>query len=160
MSYLVTFDPGLRCAGLSVFRDATLHYAALVRNPEKKARGLAAWLPLASETYLATTTATSSRPFSFVSEFPQVYRGPRANDPADLLELAGVVGAVGRALSPADVRVVLPREWGGQVPKDIKNARVLAKLTPAEHARIEPCPASLLHNVLDAIGIGLWVLGR
>ena len=29
-----------------------------------------------------------------------------------------------------------------------------------EREKIEKCPSSLMHNVLDSAGIGLWKLGR
>jgi len=95
----------------------------------------------------------------FVSEYPQVYaRGP--GDPADLIELAGVVGAVGYAIRSMKSSSYLPRSWKGQVPKDVMCARIEGRLSPEEKAAIRPCPTSLRHNVLDAIGVGLFHIGR
>jgi hypothetical protein len=55
-----------------------------------------------------------------VMEVPQVYSGPRAEDPNDLVDLAGVLGAiVGKANSDTSVQwSPLPREWKGQARKE------------------------------------------
>jgi len=57
---------------------------------------------------------------------------------------------------------VKPREWKGQVPKDVHHARLVKTLTPDEMAMVErAAPPSLRHNVLDAIGIGkYWFQSR
>ncbi len=100
-------------------------------------------------------------PDTFVFEVPQVYRGAaRGADPADLLEIAGVVGAVA-GNSPATNRVhFLPRMWKGQVPKDVHNKRVEAALSSAELSNIETRLVTQRHNTLDAVGLGLFFLGR
>jgi hypothetical protein len=48
-----------------------------------------------------------------------------------------------------------PATWGGSVGKAIKNARVLERLSPSERVL-----AGKNHNVLDAIGIALFCVGR
>lgn len=98
-----------------------------------------------------------------VIERPQVYGSGTARvDPNDLITLAIRVGRhVERFESKAiHVSLVLPREWKGQVPKPIHHKRILAKLTVAERSVVMQgyVPASKLHNMLDAIGIGLWWL--
>jgi hypothetical protein len=51
---------------------------------------------------------------------------------------------------------VLPNKWKGNLPKKICKDRCKAVLTPEELARVKTED----HNVWDAIGIGLWYLGR
>lgn len=68
-------------------------------------------------------------------------------------------------LRPAKVEHVNPHEWKGSVEKSIHNERVLNRLTPAETSiykqYVERAVApSLRNNVIDAIGLGLVVLGR
>lgn len=90
-------------------------------------------------------------------------RDAKANDLLDL-QLIGAYVA-GKSIEP-DGRIlfVRPAEWKGQVPKDVMGRRIFAKLSDTEKERygnethrIRP---SLRHNVLDAIGIGLWFFGR
>lgn len=57
-----------------------------------------------------------------------------------------------------------PTKWKGSVKKDITHARIKKRLSPVELELYETQTAetaeSLKHNVLDAIGIGLYVLKR
>jgi hypothetical protein len=39
-------------------------------------------------------------------------------------------------------------------------SRISKAILQNERAGIEKCPASLMHNLLDAVGIGMWKLGR
>jgi hypothetical protein len=164
MTWLLSLDPGLRGCGLALFHDDKLHTAWYSKNLEKKARGPTAWDAMASvverdvflrlprEVWVVDRLAT---------EVPQVYRGRSSKgDPADLLELTGVVGAVARAIPSRERRHYLPREWKGQVPKEIHVPRILNILAADETQRIEPVIASLRHNQTDGIGIGLFDLRR
>lgn len=91
-------------------------------------------------------------------EVPEYQRGRRVN-PNDLITLALRVGRIqGRVLAAGGtVELVTPSSWKGNVPKRIHNARTLARLTPEERVIV---PANARHDVIDAIGIGLWRLGR
>ncbi len=56
---------------------------------------------------------------------------------------------------------VLPREWKPNLPKEVHQPRILATLTPAERRLVDALrPKSLVHNAIDAVGIGLNRLGR
>lgn len=89
-------------------------------------------------------------------ELPQIYaRSKSKGDPNDLIAVAGVVGALD-ALAPHHTTVYLPSEWKGQVPKSVMTTRTTSKLEKTELERIiTPRRASLMHNVWDAIGIGI-----
>jgi hypothetical protein len=73
----------------------------------------------------------------------------------DLMQTAIRLGVYLEACGAAEVRLVYPGQWKGQVPKDIHNRRVLAKLTPEERALV---PND--HNAIDATGLLLWSLER
>lgn len=103
-----------------------------------------------------------------VWEWPHVYQRERSHaDPADLLALAavgGAVAAVAESLWPGlVVKTVEPGEWSGQVPKNKtgdpwaspRGRRIHERLTATERALV---PRS--HDALDAVGIGLHALGR
>ena len=94
-----------------------------------------------------------------VVELPQVYSQGKG-DPNDLIQVAF---AAGRCVGKGKFfETVLPGQWKGQVPKKIHNRRVLAKLTPEEHVVLDAAEVrpSLRHNIIDAIGIGLWRVKR
>lgn len=166
--YTVAIDPGLRGCGVAVFQGEILVWAGYVKSPNKIDRGPKAWLEMAIEVESelrglapglfddgGTMTA------ALVVEVPQVYRGAQQKgDPDDLLQLVGVEAWVAGLLRATRVVGYRPREWGGQTPKNIKNARVEGELEDEEKARIQKCPASLRHNVLDAIAIGLFQIRR
>jgi hypothetical protein len=57
---------------------------------------------------------------------------------------------------------VWPQDWKGTVPPDIMQGRILSALTDAESALVplRPRAKDVDHNLADAIGLGLWKLGR
>lgn len=99
-------------------------------------------------------------------EIPRVYPRGGKGDQNDLIDLAIRVGELRglyrtRGLA---VELVAPRTWKGTVPKDIHNLRVLARLSGNELSVLprRSARAKTLydHNCLDAVGLGLWKLGR
>lgn len=96
-----------------------------------------------------------------IIEMPRIYpgSGQQKGDLNDLLDLAAVVGRLESTYSVNSRLRVFPAQWKGQVPKKIMNARVLSKLSIEERLVI-PEIGVKVHNVIDAVGIGLWYLGR
>jgi hypothetical protein len=100
-----------------------------------------------------------------VIEIPQVYRQrQQKGDPNDLIQLALIAGmCMGEFLQGgATVETRLPREWKGQRSKEVDNRSVLKLLTDDERDIVarSRLPKYKLHNMIDAIGIGLWHVGR
>lgn len=145
-------DPGLRGCGVAVFDDARLIWAGYARSAERTVRGPAAWQAAA----LAVVECYPLGLDVLVVEYPQIYRGMYA---ADLVEITGVVGAVVGQYEGRCQEVVgyLPRDWTMGVPKEVRHARLEKDLSEEEWAAIEDAGA-LTHNVLDAVGIGLFYL--
>lgn len=96
-------------------------------------------------------------------------------NPNAILTLARTAGylagrAVEAACASVQVEYLTPNDWKGSTPKDISHARIWARLTDAEkeiadsYFRSAPgrngLAPSKRHNVLDAIGIGLFAVGR
>lgn len=91
-------------------------------------------------------------------------------NPNAILLLARGAGEYAGAFRAAEVAYLTPNDWKGSVPKDISNARTWSKLDPQEQwivdAAFRAAPGrnglapSKRHNVLDAIGIGLFGVGR
>ena len=106
-------------------------------------------------------------PAMLIIELPVIYPVGIGNaDPNDLITLAVLVGEVlGRykARAPGlDTVLVRPRAWKGNVPKPIHNRRVLAALSQKERALLprRPRARNFDHNMLDAVGLGLYQLER
>lgn len=102
-----------------------------------------------------------------IIELPQIYRSANSKgDPNDLIRLAVLVGQYKQQCIDQfmNVRLVKPAEWKGQVPKTIHAKRILDRLNPRETElflrRVDKVAPSKRHNVIDAIGIGLWAIGR
>ena len=95
-----------------------------------------------------------------VIELPQVYAGSKSKgNPNDLIKLAYEAG---RVVGSAAAKVIKPREWKGTIKKEVMLKRILSKLDDRELRLLKGLglPPSKEHNVVDAIGIGLWALGR
>ena len=147
---LLAIDPG-KNIGWAAFRDGVLWCCGLVKCMDKDS---------ASAIPRRVPTATN-----LVVEVPQVYAGPRAKgDPNDLIQVAVCAGWVIGQYTGADLRAVKPSEWKGQEPKDITEKRVLESLSSFENSVLEAERAkvkkSVAHNMVDAVGIGLWALRR
>jgi hypothetical protein len=111
-------------------------------------------------------------PRTYVYEWPQVYRAARSpGDPNDLIGLAAVGASVGMGLQllmaqrnlGLTILTQRPCEWAGQLPKvksgdpwkSQRGQRIAVRITPDER---EVIPRS--HDAMDAVGIGLYSLGR
>lgn len=95
-------------------------------------------------------------------EFPRIRPGDGIAVCNDLLQLARCGGQWEQAFKDAELHHRDAPGWKGQTPWEIHNRRVLAALTPKEREQIEclELPDSKAHNVIDAVGMGLWVYGR
>lgn len=86
-------------------------------------------------------------------------------DPKSIIKLALNAGRwlekLGMACS-GEVRAVEASAWKASVNPDILAQRILEFLTPEEIAVIPKTRSALGfdHNVIDAVGLGLWTLGR
>lgn len=92
-----------------------------------------------------------------IGEMP-TYRGRQGENkgtPDTLIALGVTLGqAVGLYMRKVEVvEFVTPNEWKGSVPKDICHRRIEKVLDEDEQL-----PDN--HNAKDAVGVGLWKLGR
>lgn len=144
--------------GAALWDNGTLKKAVLIRSKNKDA-GAAAWYPMA----LAVSTWVEDEFIDdLVIELPQIYKFFKG-DPQDLIQLAGVVGAISQEIvriNAGRLTTYLPRAWKGQVKKDVTKLRVQKRLSPEELIRVSLPAPSLQHNVWDSLGIGLHFLGR
>jgi len=147
---MICIDPGTT-SGIAWFEGGVLQDVAL--------------FPYCLDTVLQWNLRKVSR---VVVELPRVYPVLRwKGDPNDLISVAYTAGRLVEYLLPRCSQVILietisPSTWKGQRPKKIDNEHTLSLLSPEELAVIEKlkCPAGQKNHVLDAIGMGLWRLGR
>lgn len=161
MKRVVTaIDPGLRKLGIAVFADGLLLHSALIKAPGTDL-GVTAWQRIADKA--RTWRLDHSPPGYFprdealVSEYPQSYvAGQQKGDQNDLIELTGVVGyLLGAIVDVGEKQTYLPRAWKGTMDKEAMQERILSRLSPEE--RVNAVEQS---DVIDAIGVGLFYLGR
>lgn len=162
---ILFIDPGLRGVGAALFRpDGTLSVATYVKNPVVSGRGYSAHVALAEQIYREYLRENAVR--RLVIEHPVIYPGMASRrggeNPDDLLDVVAVGAAIAgfeRASDGsfgAEVVTVKPSEWKGNMPKERMTERIRAKAEQrGELSRIVALK-SIMHNVLDAYGIGLW----
>ena len=161
MTITLSIDAGLHGLGCGLFYDkelATAWYA----SPGGKGRGPARWREVIKDG-LGPLMETGIIPDTVVIETMQVYSGAQRADPADLLEVQGVCGAVAGWAPFAAATLVgyLPKEWKGLVPQQIYSDRVDSFLARRgwNDSRIVPHPSNRHHDVMHGIGVGLHHLG-
>lgn len=155
MGTVLACDPGLRNCAISVWADGVLTLACLVSNPLDVERGPKAWLEMARSVQAQYPLGLDT----LVVELQQKDR--RAFNADDMFEVCGVAGAIVGCYDGRSKEVVgyKPGTWS-KIPKDIRHARLKAPgvLSNEEWKTVAECPPGLLHNVLDAICLGLYHL--
>ena len=163
MNRLATLDPGLNRSGVAMFEDAKLVLAMTISVKAGKLNILQRAALMGEAVVFAVELPCDMK---LVAEWPRVYsdRDGRLKydkrDPNDLIPLAAVCGAVAPAFR--EVEIVAPGTWKGQVPKKTRRGvnpikiRCLQRLSAAEKL----VTGELAHDGWDAVGIGLWELGR
>lgn len=145
-------DPGVKVIGISKFRTGRLIEVRMIR-----AKSLEKMISHMRVGWLWDFDANHR----VILEQPVVYdRRAWKGDPNDLVKVAIAGGAAAAALN-GEVEFVTPQRWKGGVPKKIHQPRIMNELTESERRFVVGCgPKSLIHNVIDAVGIGLWAVGR
>jgi hypothetical protein len=100
-----------------------------------------------------------------VFEWPMIYLKQHGKRPNDLPALAGVGMAIACRFPRPEIHSYYPQEWAGQIPKaktkkgadsSPRALRIKSRLSDEE---MKHWPKSQ-HDAIDAIGIGLYHLGR
>jgi len=163
---VITCDVGVNHFAIARWRDGALWRAEYINER-----------PLETGAVLMTFVCAGED--LVVIEIPKVYDAQfQKGDQRDIRDLALAAGGLLVAARHANgipgenvkVEKVEPREWKGTLDKKIMLARILSKLTDAECATIQLTENVIEAgiragkgpgaDVLDAIGIGLWKLGR
>ena len=152
---ILAIDPGKKIVGWAVFEGSHLSDCGLLRAETPKEM-------------LMQSDRAGIRDIEWtevIVECPQAYtqRDRQKGPQQDLIDIAIVGGLVaGFAVSNMPtITFVHPHAWKGSVEKDAMSRRILKRLDRVEVAIVERLrPASLVHNAVDAVGLGLWKLGR
>jgi hypothetical protein len=148
---LVAIDPG-KTTGVAVFLGDVLHLA-MVCDEEQCLMHIENYAPV-----------RQGKPAGdCIIEVPQVYPGQQQKgDQNDLIKLAVMVGRYADRATACGfcIKLVKPREWKGQLPKDVCWKRVRETLTSFELTKLAKLPKSRAHNMHDAIGLGTWFQKR
>jgi len=145
MTRLLAVDPGGACLGWAYFEGGLLRGCGLSRTKAKTVDERAAHHRRELACFF---------PDRVVCE-RMTWRGRRSKaTPQDLMDLNVIAGALGREW-------VTPAQWKGHAPKEIHQPRILKALDARERELVSCVkPPSLRHNAIDAVGIGLFALGR
>jgi hypothetical protein len=143
---LLTIDPG-KATGWAYFRDRILVMSGVVPFNISMTVPFATW----------TTDEV-------VIEKPKIYPVRQwKGDPNDLIDVAVVAGYMGGIVNCRKVKWITPQEWKGNRPKDVDHRHTMSLLSPEEKEVIKETKGVLKsqkHNMIDAVGIGLWYLRR
>lgn len=167
MSILLAVDPSIRSPGAAIFVSNELAAACVLKlediggdighRTRYASRRICDW---ARATGLPVTSATV-----LIYEWPQIYAAAKSKgDPNDLPGLAAV-GAGVAAMMPwhSSILTPTPREWTGGVPKSTKGDPWLSARGIRIASRLSEKELSLVpksHDAIDAVGLGLFALGR
>ena len=172
---LIAIDPGVHSMAIAVFGDGGVLLDAWNEDSSAfspgKVMGQYASMGMILECWGSPSVRLINRLQShvrlernrIVGERQVVYPGAKGlkTNPNDLLDLAMCAGAFYGALCVdmvATLTIVEPAEWKAQVPKDITRTRIEGLLGSTEKMLIKK--GGEMHNIYDAIGIGLFALGR
>lgn len=135
-------------------------YDFVTCDPGKWASGFAFWKN-GKLVDVAYGTPAHQMPGILTIEKPVIYPGGKSKgNPNDLLDLAFEVGKLCKMFY--GYSTVKPREWKGTIKKEIMLKRIVSKLTEEERVICDSLrlPKDKQKEVIDAIGIGLWLAKR
>jgi len=153
VSDLLAVDPGSTALGWAMFRDGALYTCSLLRA--KRMEEMLLKIRERSWPYVS----------ELVVERPQIYKAIDSKaDPNRVTQLSIIAGAAIGSIEHSKFFLPYPAEWKGQIPKDIHHKRLRKHLSEPE-LEVLDCdlfqhPKSLRHNILDAVGLGIWRLSR
>lgn len=169
---VLSIDPGLRVVGCAVFVDNRLvacdvvecDYGYGVEQRIEMARAIRTW-------YVAAHLDELGEPTDVVIEEMQVRRGNdaqrnkrRGDVDADLIKLSHVTGAAWREFDESNAIAAPAGTWTKGRNKQVNHRRILKRLDPPEERALEAGLADAMKDnhkeILDAVGIGLWHIGR
>lgn len=164
--HLIAIDPDTNHTGWAIFSLGTLAKCGLIEVDK-----LRPWYDrLRQQAIIWDQQFMNGAPFdgahcdSVVVETPVIYPyGRTTKRPSDIIKLAAVAG-VFLAAGERDARAVAPKTWTRSAPKRVHQPRTMRALKPFEQETFDQCVQKYAKgkhsHVIDAVGIGLFALGR
>lgn len=163
MTVLLAVDPGVRYPAGALFVSGVLQKASRVKIP----KGIGPKTPVLERCRaisLSITDWAQAIPDILVVEYPQIYTQDKSKgNPNQLVPLAAIGACLSGLYMATRVISPTPREWTGNIPKNEdgdpwdspRGRRVWERLSDVERTRVVPS-----HDAVDAVGLGLFGLGR
>ena|SRR5688500_1924883 len=161
MPTLLACDPGLRYPAAAWFTDGVLVKASRVKIKVDTSEQIA---KRCRDIGLAIADWCPGLPDALIVEWPQIYTADKSKgDPNNLIGLAGVGACLAGLFPNSSILSPRPREWTGNIPKSEtgdpwkspRGQRVWDRLNATERLAVVPS-----HDAIDAVGLGLFALGR
>jgi len=163
---ILAIDPSIRACGVAIFLKGKLVYVDVIRTMAvvNQAQAIQEICDKLHHIW-QTTISDSLRPELLVVEKPQIYQQAQLKgDPNDLIPLALMSGVLWEKFKPKNLMLPTPKEWKGQVPKNVMTKKTCSQLSKQEidvlSWELSRVPEALRHNGFDSIGIGLWARDR
>lgn len=168
--FIVSIDPG-RCTGVAVywFIEALgwrLIAASMLETGGTSVSTQATELreQFVSNVWQPIIAPRGANPWEGIAtaELMEWRPGVEKSNPTDLIQVATLAGVLAGTVAN-QLRFVTPNAWKASVSKPIMDLRIRGFLTPEELSVIasgEKVYGKKFHNVMDAIGIGLFACGR
>lgn len=152
---LLSIDTGFRYFGYAVFGSEGLIHAGLSKDTSTSDD----WDIWTKQPPSFLHVVNVIKAFEWVEspraviEYPKMRRD--TPNPEAIVKLSAACGALTGILQAGGFSVlwVEPHSWKGSVKKDVFTKRLLAKIPQCDYCKIENIKD---HNILDAVGIGLW----
>ncbi|MEM7311343.1 MAG: hypothetical protein AAF682_32050 [Planctomycetota bacterium] len=159
----IGIDPDTKATGIAVVEDGKVIRVATATVPakwdiDKRTRAMVKRL----HEVLTELKAHVPHLDRAVVEGQMVYprERTRPNDLIPLAQIAGAAEAYIGLLWNVDVIAPKPRDWKGQVPKDVHQRRILARVGLTNGLDGVPGAESMTRtqrgHVVDAVGLALW----
>ena len=172
---VLAVDPSINSCGVAIFKSGKLMNIDTIKAPKGlKDEDIMYRCLRISQSVVAWLVDLRMTPTTLVVEWPQIYPGPGRKNPNNLFGLAGVNGCIAGMLStslaidnqPFQVISALPREWAKRQPKTKSGDAKLSVRARGIYRRLDSLERvhwdvkKLSHDAIDALGIGLFALGR
>jgi hypothetical protein len=158
MRHVIAIDPGILYLAVARFQSGRL--AAGIRLNAVPTGGYAPGTALGLRLVRWLADADSSA-VPVLVETPEDYPGRSL---ATLVSMRDTI-ADAEKLAPRAWTKTKPARWKAQVPKPVHHTRILEILDPGEieiarSLRALPTQGDYDHDLCDAVGLGLWAVGR
>jgi hypothetical protein len=145
---VLSIDPGNEC-GAAIYWDGVLVLCGLVNRADS---------PGGIEPLRILKEWGLERFDCLVIEIPRISK--QTKDPASIVKLAITAGRMIERFPHAKLIYTFVDQWKASVEKEDMCMRIVGHLTIVERGHLPNLAKTYLHNVIDAIGIGLRALGR